>query len=287
LLDGMKFNGIPMVSYTDTLENIQKDFETRGIPTDLPGFYDHPVFMEIDAKHPEYLNNYARFVLSKSYSKEYLQSAEFKIRTVADAFHQELVRDGRLGACMDMCMVLSKILDQVGVWNFVVNGALTTTYPEESGIPNGYYWPIDIGPARAGHAWIFAPPFTVIDITIGHQNEDPLYAPFTPDFVYSQESADTVVGIEDICSSVIQAEMHLQGIPMLPEGLFMRRPELMPFFKIFNQTIFTHNKTEFKYIPVAISISDTPLEHITDLQLNGKYGHEIFEEKIKPVITPD
>jgi len=274
-----------VVSYTDTFENIRDDFKANGIATDAPGFYDHPAFIEAQLTNPGYMNNYAKFVLSKNYSEEYLDFVAPKIKFVCDVFYQELLNDGRLGACADMSKVLSKILDRLGVWNYSVNGALTTTFPESSGIPKSYYWPIDIDPEMAGHVWVFAPPFTVIDITIGQQPMDPDSRKHIPDFVYSRESSDVEVGIEDIYSSDVQAEMHLEGIPMLPEGIFIRNPQLKSFFETFHRTVFEHHGAELKYIPFAINMSDESLEDMTDLQLNGKYGAEIFEKKIKPVFA--
>jgi hypothetical protein len=276
-----------MVHFTESFETILRDFEDAGIPVDQPGFYDHPAFAERRAQDPTYLNNYARYVMGRPYSAAYLAKAEKTLGIVCDLLHRELVEDGRLGACIDMALVLSRILDRLGIWNYPVLGALTTTYPVSSGIQQGFYWPVDHGVIDAGHAWIYAPPFTVIDITFGRQYFVPGSDPYHPEAVYSKEVADleeVPVNIEDICSSSILMEMDAQGIPWNLKGLFLTHPHFEPVFQVFPRTVVEYEGAAHKFIPVAVGVTDLPLEEMTDLQLNGKYGHEIFEEKIKPLV---
>jgi hypothetical protein len=275
-----------MVPFTESFENILRDFEDAGIPVDAPGFYDHPAFAERFAQNPAYLNNYARFVMGRPYSPEYLAKAEKTLGIVCDLLHRELVEDGRLGACIDMALVLSRILDKLGIWNFPVLGALTTTYPAGSGIPQGFYWPVDHGAIDAGHAWIYAPPFTVIDITFGRQYYNPGLERYHPDAVYSKELSgllEVPVNIEDICSSSILMEMDARGLPWNLDGLFATHPHFEPFFQVFPRTVVEHQGASHKFVPVAIGVTELPLEEMTDLQLRGKSGHEVFEEKIRPL----
>jgi hypothetical protein len=272
-----------MVHYTENFEAILRDFTEAGIPTDIPGFYDHPAFAEIVSQNPEYLNNYARFVMEQPYSPAYLKHAEATLHTVCDIFHKELVADGRLGACIDMTLVLSRILDKLGVWNFPVFGSLTSTYPAESGIPQGFYWTVDHSIIDAGHAWLYAPPFTVIDITFGRQYYNPGLERYHPETVFSKESTDVPVNIEDICSSSILMEMDAQGLPWNLEGLFTTHPHFEPFFKMFPRTVVTKDGAEHKFVPVSIGPTEIPLEEMSELRLCGKFGHEIFEEKIRPL----
>ena len=193
--------------------------------------------------------------------------------------------DGRLGACIDMSLALSRMLDKLGVWNFPVLGALTTTYPEHTEIPRGFYWPVDHGAIDAGHAWLFAPPFTVIDLTFGRQYFNPGVEAYHPDAVYSREVSDVPVLIEDICSSSILMEMDAQGLTWDLKGLFSTHPHFEAFFKTFPRAVVTHAGAAHKFIPVAVGVLDQPLEEMTDLQLNGMSGHAIFEEKIKPLFA--
>ena len=60
--------------------------------------------------------------------------------------------EGRLGACIDLSMVLSRILDAEGIWNYVVKGSLTLTFPRSVQPGPIYFWPIDEGDFQAGQA---------------------------------------------------------------------------------------------------------------------------------------
>jgi hypothetical protein len=274
-----------MALYTGTFDSIRAEFLRRGIPVEKPGFYDHPAFLQLKAEDPEALCAYARYVIEQPYAPEYFPFAENTIHIVSGILYRELVLDGRLGACIDTSMVMSRILDRLGVWNFIVNGAVTTVYPQESSLTNGYYWPIHKSSAQAGHAWISAPPFSVVDMTIGRQPQDFHPHDFVPDFVYSKERADFPVYIDDICSEAVRAEMAARGTPISLEGLFREHPRLQAFFAAFPGTLYSHNGALYEYIPVDVLEPIGPLEAITDLCLNGKFGHQIWKEKIAPLFA--
>src|SRR6266511_283621 len=81
-------------------------------------------------------------------------------------------REGRPpGACVDISGLLSRFLDRLGVWNYVVKGGLVLEFSATTGISPTYFWPIMApgNPAIAGHTWVCAPPFKVIDISASAQ----------------------------------------------------------------------------------------------------------------------
>jgi hypothetical protein len=274
-----------MALYTGTFDSIRAEFLRRGIPIDRPGFYDHPAFLRLKAEDPEALAAYARYVLDQPYAPEYLAFAENAIRVVCDVLYRELILDGRLGACIDLSMALSRILDKLGVWNFMVNGAVTTVYPVESGLSNGYYWPVHKSSAQAGHAWVCAPPFRVIDMTIGRQPTDFHPHDYVPDFVYAREASDFPVYIDDICSEDVRADMAARGTSLDLEGLFREHPRLRAFFAAFPGSLYSHNGALYEFIPVDTLEPIGPLEAITDLCLSGRFGHQIWDEKIAPLFA--
>ena len=103
-----------MVNFTSDFQTIRNDFESHNIPIDNPGFYDNQNFINIEKQNPKYLNNYARFVQLKPYTQDYLIHAENIISQISHLLHQELATDGRIRACLDVCMVLSRILEKEG-----------------------------------------------------------------------------------------------------------------------------------------------------------------------------
>lgn len=272
-----------MVDVSSPFDDIVKDFAHNKIPTDIPGFYDHPNFTAIEKQDPNYLGLYARYVQGKNYPKNYLKEAEENIALIAKVLHGELVKDGRLGACVDITMVLSRILEKQGYWNNSVKGALTIEYPPSSPLTTKYYWPVDVTEVAAGHAWLAAPPYTVVDITLKKQ---PYYAgeeQYLPDYVLQKHTSDIQVNTIDICSTEVIDILKKKGVPE-PNMLSYVNSNLPRFLMAFKPTLVCHEGTRLKYIPVAAAAPDSVLDEITSLKLNNMYGKEIYERVVLPAL---
>src|SRR5438445_688062 len=89
-------------------------FEKLGIKWDAPGFYDDERFVEVEAAGYDLLPAYGRFVESQSYDDAYLARCREEVPVIAKLVWEELVRDGRLGACIDIGMILLRCLEQEG-----------------------------------------------------------------------------------------------------------------------------------------------------------------------------
>ena len=207
---------IEMISFQEGIDRLTADFTANGIPIDKPGFYDHPQFIAIEKSFPIYLNNYARFVQQRSYDGFYLDRARREIPIIANALHRELLSDGRQGACVDASAALSRILEKEGYWNFVVKGSLTITFASTSRIPNRYFWSVDQGDFVAGHAWVFAPPFKVLDITIRQQGHTRHEREYLPDSVLAESPSRSKPAVADIISPTLRS--HLRGAGVLEKN---------------------------------------------------------------------
>jgi len=95
-----------MISLLSSLEEIHQELTDKQIPFSAPAFYDHPNFLTAEQDDSDYLRIYALFVQKRQYSEEYLRRAEEEIVLIASILYEELVRDGKLGACVDANMVL-------------------------------------------------------------------------------------------------------------------------------------------------------------------------------------
>ncbi|MGG1637605.1 hypothetical protein [Paenibacillus sp. NRS-1760] len=52
----------------------------------------------------------------------------------------------------------------------MVLGSLSIEFPEESKIQRKHFWSVDVHDnMRAGHGWLFVPPYYVVDLTIKQQ----------------------------------------------------------------------------------------------------------------------
>jgi hypothetical protein len=257
-------------------------FKSLDINITEPGFYDDPNFISVERHNVSILKNYAKFVRSRDYDNEYLAESERKIKIITSILHGELVRDGRLGACIDMTAVLSRILDLEGIWNYPQSGSMTITFPPEKKMPSRHFWTIEDGPFVAAHAWLSAPPFKIIDLTLKQQPYRHNETAFLPDMILQKDTSNEKIELLDLVETNILRQMYLihrnKSLPILK-----RIDKNLPTFtKTFKPDVFSIDGIKFKYTPIGISFSELPLEKTTSLKLNGRYGQEIYNTLIKP-----
>lgn len=267
-----------MTHFTATYHDLARDFESRGIPTDSPGFCDHPKFIEVESRNPDFLNNYAAFVARRPYDTTYLKRARTVVSNAAALLYQALQRHGRLGACVDITGILSRILDHEGIWNCPIKGSLTVEFPTESNLDPTYFWSVDHGAFVAGHAWLFAPPFTVVDVSVRQQPYPSSKALYLPDKILSEDHRSVMVNVEDIVSPSARAEMLVYRIP--PEQhLQVSVPQLAYMLQVFPAiSVPGHRGSRLKYSPVAVGLPDAPLEEMRNMDFDGKTPWELYNE---------
>lgn len=270
-----------MAADTNKRQALQAKYDELGIPTDRPGFYDHPNFQAQEAIEKSLLDSYAAFVRSGEYDASYLESAIAAIQIAGEVLNNELARDGRLGACIDTAMVLSRILDRHGIWNYVVKGALVIKFPKGSGIPTLYLWPFDKGEFDAAHAWVHAPPFEVIDIALRYQEYGYEIDDYVPEMVLAEGLIEAKVNEDDLFSPYARAQLLRRRVP---SGSFIQHvmPDLFQFWEEFPPAEVFVDRLKLKYIGTGISASERPLEEIKSLELSGRTGIQIYEELVKP-----
>ena len=270
------------VDFSATFDEIESDFKEKGINIETPGFYDDPFFLKYEKVQPKYLNNYARFVDTKNYSIDYIKRAEKEIPLIIDVLYSELANDGRMGACLDISSLISKVLEEEGFWNYIVKGALTLRFRPELQIVPKYFWPLDYTNAVVGHAWVCAPPFNVIDIAIKqqpyNQNED-LYL---PNYVLQKDKADaSIVLVDDLASPEYLKKNGLSDKSSLKDI----DSDASKVIEVFQPSVFRDNNVSAKYITVAITAPDSPLRQMKSICLNGKDAFTIYHSIIKPLIN--
>ena len=139
------------------------------IDTSYPGFYNDPNFIHQENLNPAFLNQYNYHITAKTYSDEYLTNAAIKIDIICQILFEELKKENREGACIDIAQVLTKILEVECIWCSTFTGSLTQTYSSDTKIDKGYFWLIDNGNYNAPHSWVFAPPYSIIDLSVSLQ----------------------------------------------------------------------------------------------------------------------
>ena len=192
-----------------------KLFEELGVNTEAPGFCDDPRFIEAEQAYPRLLEEYAAFIRSKRYSVDYLEKARTVVRAAAIFLYERLIEDGRTGACIDVSMVLSRFLDQQSVWNYINSGALSVTFDKATGMRPVRYAPVTFpdNPATAGHTWLYAPPFQIVDITVSVQTYESNEAQYIPRYVIMRKAKRSPFDAIDLMDPDCVAQFrHANGL---------------------------------------------------------------------------
>lgn len=195
--------------------SLPEQLRRLGIDVSTPGFYDTPAFRRAEQVDASFLGKYADFVDRRPMSPEEVRHARAVVPSAARFLFERLARAQQLGACVNASMALSRFLERLGVWSYVVKGALTVSFAEGAGLP-----PVHIAPIRrkgstpagvfAGHAWVCAPPFRVVDVTAALQR------PYSP-------AARAVLGDFFVAAESVQ--------PASPEAIDLFDPECVAMFR--------------------------------------------------------
>ncbi len=261
--------------------DLEAIFGSYGIPLDKPGFYDHRNFLTQEKQDPCFLGKYAEYVLCREYDSEYLTSARAEIEALGGHLYDELLRDGRKGACVDLSGSFSRMLDELGVWNFPVKGSLTVTFDSETGLPRAYFPPIMSGRNRAvaGHCWVYAPPFVVVDLTLSAQPYTRNEALHLPSYVMLEELDGADLEVMDLMESEAQ-QIFVNSYGRFPSKQDLDRidPGIFDRAKSLGLGKACIGKAQLKYASLGMGASDCSLNQITSLQLSGKYPAQVFQE---------
>lgn len=150
-------------------EHLERWFMQRKIDFLRPGLHDQPSFLQAEQLNPRALEFMARYVEARNYDELELADAGRKIRIAAEAIAARLLRDGRPGQCVTAASILSRMLDEMGIWNYTAKANVSVHFPPEMGMGNHYFYSVDEEMPEAPHAVVVAPPFTIIDPSIKFQ----------------------------------------------------------------------------------------------------------------------
>jgi hypothetical protein len=181
------------------------------------------------------------------------------------------------------------MLDREGIWNYGVKGSLTIQFPKTSGIPPLYFWSYDIHPdsrpVGAAHAWIVAPPFRVVDLTIKYQPYE-RGRDLLPEGVLAENADLAAADFKDMFS---EEYLERRGLPYVfiiaakmssADVITALAPRLIEFQKFFGASSIKYPSVRLKYVPIAIGAPAEGLKGITNRRYNGRFGFEIYRDLI-------
>jgi len=262
-----------------TREELEARFRRLGIDFRNPGFCDTPEFQAVERREPAFLNSYAMYVRRLAFPAEYLERAQAVIRTTADFLFTELVADGRQGACVDISGLVLRFLEHQGIWCHVTCGGLKIQFPEGSGIRPKWFFPLmhRDNNAFTGHAWVYAPPYNLIDISVSLQPYPAEHRQYIGgcNFIERCDEPPDVTTIRDlmepeVVEDFIRDRRRLPTMNDLP-------PHLLEFMGDFTPCGVVKDGVRFNYIPVKVSAPDLPLDRMLHPTLSGRRPMEVYE----------
>jgi hypothetical protein len=253
-------------------------FRSVGIDTTRPGFYDQSAFLNQEKANPEYLKLCTRWLARRPLSEGYRRRAERVVPAVAESVAEMFVGSEMVASCMNGSAMLSRVLERAGIWNHVIHGSLVLTVPRE-GVWRAFQTVDhrDFPGAVCGHAWVFAPPFHVVDVTIALQRWDDEARPFVPAKVLTTFTSRVQVEIEDVVAARLRPQ--LRGSPLWGkrELVYEAEPELREMEGYVPAMDLRVGEAQLRYVPVATRLPDTDLEAMNTMSgCTGPTGAEVW-----------
>lgn len=269
---------------TSTQKQIESWFAQRDIDPSRPGLHDTPEFLRAEAQDPKALDQVARLVEARSYTADELQQAERKIHVAAEAVAARIARDGRNGLCVVASGVLSRMLDELGVWNYTAKSNLTIHFPRSVSAEPRYFYAIDKSYFVAPHSIVVAPPFTVVDITVKHQMYDKdAMAQWLPVMAATKEFRPYYVTPTELVSPEFRAELQRGGMTV-ENYLALEKSVMLEFMKQLPSRELALDGGRLGYGLVAVGGYQERLRelHGQSCSINGLTPMEIFEQDVLP-----
>lgn len=270
-----------MLSNSTEQRSLERAFSNRGIDFSSPAFQDTANFLEEERRNPRFLETYARYVEVRTYSPSELADARRKVSIVAEAVRAAIAADGRSGLCVNASGVIGRMLDHLGIWNYVAKASMTIKFSPTVASEPLYFWAIDEGKFYAPHAIVVAPPFGIIDVTVKHQlYDDPEQIKALPGMVLAEDISIASWSPEDIANSEIRAYLSARRIPF-HTFLKHERPNMLEVMGLLPPRSVLCGNTELKYVIVAVGGIIEPLTELhINLSLGGRTPQQIFEEDV-------
>jgi hypothetical protein len=260
-----------------TLPELEILFQSRGIDCQNPGFYDSPQFLAAEQRNPSFLDRYAEYVERRVYEPAYIDRVRDFVPRLAAFVYRHLQHEGRLGACIDVSGMFSRMLDLEGVWAYAVGGGVTVNFPARSGVQPSHFGVIGGESNIAAHMWVKAPPFVVVDISLSEQQWGEARQRFFGDFVMTETSRPLAVTVEQLVDMNAYDEfVHANGRRPTMRDVARRIPHAFPFMERFPSFSVVSGNLTVDYAPTKVGASLEPLAGMAHPVLNRHSPMELY-----------
>lgn len=274
------------LSHATMQAQFEEMFNRLGIDFSQPGFQDSLPFLKEEARRPEILDDYARYVEVRNYTEAELADARRKIEAAAEVVSEAIRADGRHGLCIVASGVLARILDRLGVWNFCAKATLTISFPPAISMEKRMFFAIDEGRFEAPHAIVVAPPFLVVDTTAAAQSYDiPAMSAAIPPLIMQREFIPYEWADEDIAAPEIRVMLAKRGLT-LRGHLQQQNPPMLKRMKDFPGRSATFPGGSLAYVITGIGGYVEKIDDLTHhTHLAGQSPMSLLEDRIRPKLA--
>lgn len=265
---------------------LEGHFKELGIDFSKPGFHDSAAFLAVERVRPEILDDYARYVEVRAYSDADLQTAQRKIEVAARVVSAAVKADGRHGLCVTASGVLSRMLDELGVWNFSAKATMTVTFPPSVSLEKRFFFALDTGNFVAPHALVVAPPFLAVDTTASAQSYgDKAMEQAVPPLILQKQLIPYRWKDEDIASPLVRMSQG-HGFSVR-RYLQVRNPLMLKRMEEFPGRVGVFDGGSAAYVITGVGGYTEKLAELDseNTMLSGKTPIELFETQVLPQLA--
>jgi hypothetical protein len=136
----------------------------------------------------------------------------------------------------------------------------------------------DDNKAFTGHAWIYAPPFKIVDLSISLQPYSEHEQRYLQGYTLTEtcDAATEPIGVFDLMEGEL-IDDHIRRYGRLPT-MDDVEPSLHQFMKEYSPHRFVKDGLRFTYMPIKFSAPELPLETMRHPLLSGRLPIQVFEE---------
>lgn len=249
-----------------------------GIDISDPRLVDSKEFVRAERTTPNLLDAHADFVQGRSYDEEYVRHARQVVSAAAAFMYEELEADGRLSACVDASVVLSRFLRDLGIWNYAVKGSLRVDFPDGREEPTYFAAVVPPhNPALAGHVWIYAPPFQVVDVTATLQPYQRGELASVDGPVLAEEVVEGHYNLADLFDMELLEAPSFYGVPPTVEVFRRQQPELFSRILKYGVHEVSAGGWSLTYVACGITAGEpVPLAEMKNLILSERNPADLF-----------
>ena len=271
----------------DRIHVLGQEFAALGISPAAPGFYNSPAFLAAERKNPELLNAYAEWVTRRPRDAAYEGRAREVVPALAAAVGEWLDAEEMRGNCLNASTALSMFLERLGIWSFVAKGSVSVGDRRRPHLGVRSWHVVDevdhVG-GFAGHAWVCAPPFRVVDVTLKRQHwrDDASFGHLLPEPMVIENADAIQPTCEDVVAEAIRMHEARRTGRVNPNFHHLVVPHLRWFTATFGAWECELGDALVRYIPSSVTAADVPLEDLDSSTVLKIRPIQFWQETVLP-----